>query len=189
MLRLHFVRHGESAANAEAWLAGHGDAPLTERGLAQAIALREVLRGHSFDRVVSSDLSRARRTAEAIIEGRGLTLITHPVLRERSCGAWERRGVLELEACGDLDLLQQFDGRPPGGESLRDVAKRVLAGLPALLGEGDNLIVAHGAMMRATIGVLDRLPLDRICEWKPNNCEVATRELSLEDLAAALRTI
>ena len=189
MLRLHFVRHGESSANAEAWLAGHGDAPLTERGVAQAIALRDVLREHSFDRVLSSDLSRARRTAETIIEGRGLTLVTSPSLRERSCGQWERRTIAELEASGDIDLLQQFDGRSPGGESLRDVAKRVLLGLPALLGDGDTLIVAHGAMMRATIGVLDRVPFDRICDWKPSNCEVATRELSLADLAAALRTL
>lgn len=188
-MRLWFVRHGESVANREAWLAGHGDAPLTERGRAQAIALRDVLREHSFDRVLSSDLSRARETAETIIDGRGLTLVTSPLLRERSCGQWERRGVLELEESGEMDLLQQFDGRPPGGESLRDVARRVLLGLPTLLGDGDTLIVAHGAMMRATIGVLDRVPFDRIGDWKPNNCEVAMRELSLADLAAALRTI
>lgn len=188
-MRLHFVRHGESSANAEGWLAGHGDAPLTERGLAQALALRDVLRARSFDRVVSSDLSRARRTAETIVEGRGLTLVTSPALRERSCGQWERRTLAELEQSGDIELLQQFDGRSPGGESLRDVAKRVLLGLPALLGEGDNLIVAHGAMMRATIGVLDRVPFDRICAWKPDNCEVATRELSLADLADALRRL
>lgn len=188
-MRLHFVRHGESAANAEAWIAGHWDAPLTQRGRAQALALREVLRERSFDRVLSSDLARARQTAETIIAGRGMTLTTSPLLRERSCGTWERRGVLELEESGDMDLLQQFDGRPPGGESLRDVAKRVLAGLPALLGPGDTLIVAHGALMRATIGVLDRVPFARICEWKPNNCEVATRDVELDDLAAALRTL
>jgi broad specificity phosphatase PhoE len=186
VVRLHFVRHGESDANREAWLAGHGDAPLTERGRGQALALREQLAHRRFDRVLCSDLSRSRHTAEIVVEGRGLSLVVSPLLRERSCGSWERRTIADLEQSGDMDLLQQFDGRPPRGESLRDVAKRVLVALPDLLGPGDTLLVVHGALMRATIGVLDRVPFDRICAWKPTNCELATRELELGDLRDAL---
>jgi broad specificity phosphatase PhoE len=185
-MRLTFIRHGQSTANAEGWIAGHADAPLTELGRAQALELRAKLVDRHFDRVLCSDLVRARETAAVVLDGRGLAPFCTAALRERGAGIWERRTIDDLEHSGDMALMQLFDGRPPGGESLRDVAVRVSTALLELAGEGDNLVVGHGALMRTTIGVLDRLPPARICEWKPNNCELATRETTAADLRAAL---
>ncbi len=186
-MRLTFVRHGQSSANAEAWFAGHNDAPLTELGRKQAAKLHERLLERHLDLVLCSDLQRARETAEIIVAGRPLELRISAALRERSCGRWERRTIAELEAAGDMALLHHFDGRPPEGESLRDVARRVLTALPELVHPtGNTLIVGHGAMMRATIGLLDGVRFANIGTWKPENGEIATRELGLPELRAAL---
>ena len=61
--------------------------------------------------------------------------------------------------------------------------------LPQLVGPGDTLLVAHGALMRAVIGVLDRVPFEAIGAWKPGNCEAVVRELELGDIAEALARI
>lgn len=173
-----FVRHGQSVANAEGWLAGHLDTPLTPLGVEQARALHVRLRTTDFDRCVSSDLVRAVDTAAAVLQGRALPWLRVRALRERDAGAWERRRVAELERDGDLPVLHAFDGRPPGGESLRDVATRALGALAGLETAAATLVVAHGALMRAVLGVIDGRPSEDIGLWKPDNCEVAVREAS-----------
>ncbi|HET6582152.1 MAG TPA: histidine phosphatase family protein [Nannocystaceae bacterium] len=185
-----FIRHGESVSNAEGWFAGQRDTPLTARGRAQAEALREALRDVPFDRVLASDLTRALDTAMTIVAGRGLELVVTPRLRERSCGEWEGRAIDELERTGDLAVFRAFDGRPPGGESLRDLAKRGLA----YLAEVDDarlgaLVVSHGAFMRAVIGVLDRLSDAAFCDQHYDNCSVAVRDVPHGAFAAALREL
>jgi broad specificity phosphatase PhoE len=184
-----FVRHGESVANVENWFAGQIDAPLTDAGRVQARTLADVLRPTHFDRVFVSDLSRARDTAAAIVDGRGLELVVTPHLRERHCGDLEGVPVDELERSGRLRTFRDFDGRPPGGESLRDVAMRVLGFLAGVDDDDRALVVAHGAVMRATIGVLDATAPDRIGHWWIGNCEVVERTLPVGTFAAKLREL
>jgi broad specificity phosphatase PhoE len=184
-----FIRHGESVANVENWYAGQTDTPLTEVGRIQAATLADVLRHAVYDRVFVSDLSRALDTATAIVDGRGLELVVTPLLRERSCGLLEGKGVPELEHTGELQVFRDFDGRPPGGESLRDVAKRVLGFLAGVDDDGRALVVAHGAVMRAVIGVLDGMESERIGHWTIGNCEVVERDLPIGTFAARLREL
>lgn len=173
-----FVRHGESVANAEGWLAGKLDSPLTARGLAEADATRRAVDEIPLARAFSSDLSRARRTAERIIVGRELPLVLTPALRERCAGAWSRRRLQDLGRDGSVELLLRgWTTRPPGGETLLEVATRAAAWLATVDDEIDTLVVAHGALMRALLGALDDGPRDRIGEWRPRNCEVVQREL------------
>lgn len=170
-----FIRHGQSQANAEGWFAGQKDSPLTPRGVEQALALRSHVSVLTFRRVFASDLTRALRTAELVTEGRGLPVVTTARLRERSCGAWERESIASLEARGEGAVLEDWNGRPPGGESLRDTALRVLAWLADVDADADTLVVSHGAIMRAVLGVLDGLPREEIGLWKPGNGEVLSR--------------
>lgn len=170
-----FIRHGQSQANAEGWFAGQIDSPLTERGVEQATVAAEELKHVSFDRAFASDLSRARETARMIVAGRGLAVTSTPVLRERSCGAWERR--VDIEAPDKLAVLERWDGTPPGGESLETVAKRVLPWLAEHEADGHTLVVSHGALMRAVLGVLDGRAKPEIGLWKPKNLEAVTREV------------
>lgn len=171
-----FVRHGESVANREGWLAGHFDAPLTERGRAQAIAARETLPDPRPTRAFCSDLSRAHDTARLLLEDEAIPLVVHPALRERALGAWQRRSVAELAAMGiDRERMGTWRGRPPGGESLLDVALRVAAWAATVDSLENTLVVAHGALMRAVLAVIDRLPRDRLDMHRPHNCQAIER--------------
>lgn len=189
MGRWTLVRHGESVANVENWFAGHRDAPLTEVGREQAATLAKVLRHTAYDRVFVSDMARALDTARAIVEGRGLELVVTQSLRERYCGDLEGISTAELDRRGMHGQFRVFDWRPPGGESLRDVAKRVLGFLAGVDADDRTLVVCHGAVMRAVVGVLDDMPHERIGEWFIGNCEVVERDLPVGTFARARGTL
>jgi broad specificity phosphatase PhoE len=176
-----FFRHGQSVANREGWLAGHHDAPLTEQGEAEAIAARHLLGEPLPARAFCSDLSRAHRTAKLLLEGCAIPLVVTPRLRERDCGAWERRTLQDLEAQAEFrQRLGSWVGKPPSGESLLDVALRAVGWLASIDdARGDTLVIAHGALIRAVLAALDRLPRERIDLWRPGNCEAIRRDVPL----------
>jgi len=185
-----FVRHGESVANREGWLAGWLDAPLTATGRARAEQFGEVLRARTFARVFTSDASRAIETARLLVPGAAIEVV--PAIRERNLGAWEGAARAKLRADGRFSRLMTWDGRPPGGESHRDIAARMLGWLATVPDGGDTLVVGHGGTLRATLGWLDGLPTDEIAKWSLHNLEPverhadrATWEGRLAALAAA----
>src|ERR1051326_3352209 len=87
--RLFVVRHGVTAWNAEGRWQGHTDVSLTDEGIAQAHGVARRLAKERVDAVWSSDLSRARMTAEIIAEHHRLPVATTPALREQRLGDWE----------------------------------------------------------------------------------------------------
>lgn len=182
--RWTFIRHGQSTANAQGWLAGTIDAPLTDLGREQAHTCREQLTSLDFERAYCSDLRRAAETARLILAGTDVPLIQTPSLRERDLGRWNGVDSAALEQTGRMRRLEQWEGRPPGGESLRDVASRALDWLQRQTTEGPVLIVAHGALMRAVLGLLDQMPIEEIGTFKPRNCELYTRDVMPERFAA-----
>lgn len=91
----YIVRHGETEWNAQGLMQGHLDSPLTSTGEEQARELAQTLLAIHFDHVFSSDLLRARRTAELLVIDRKFALNTTQLLRERTFGKYEgMRGKL-----------------------------------------------------------------------------------------------
>lgn len=159
---LYLVRHGESEANAAGVFAGQTDSPLTARGRAQAEDVAAALADLPIDRVVASDLSRTRDTAAAIAKTHGLTVETHPELREIDVG--EAAGKRWDD--GTLRSGSEFDGfvRWPSGESLEQVLARSLGCLDRLVRAhpGERIVVVgHGGVTRILVshflGILPRL--------------------------------
>lgn len=159
---LYFVRHGESEANAAGRFAGRTDSPLTELGRRQADIVAGALSGVSFDRVVSSDLSRARDTAAAIARRQGLTIETFPGLREVDMGGAAGRKFEDARQHPGYSP----DGflRWPGGESLDEALARSTAVLDRIVAEspGDTIcVVGHGGITRILVshflGLLPKL--------------------------------
>ena len=107
-----FIRHGQSVANAEGWFSGQQNPRLTLRGEEQARRLVTTLADTHIDRILASDLERAKRTAEIGLGERGIPIEIHPELRERCCGVHEGGAVETLHMNGGYDLLITFDGRP-----------------------------------------------------------------------------
>lgn len=182
-----FLRHGQSHANAEGWLSGHVDTTLTALGCEQARKAGVALRSWEFERVLSSDLLRARHTAGLALEGRALEIITHVELRERDLGEWAEKPLAEIRAEGQSHRLIDWHGCPPGGESMAVLAARVFPFLAALSEvQGTTLVVAHGGLIRVVLGMLDGLDTSVIGKNKIQNCEPHWREISPGAFAALI---
>lgn len=163
--RLVFWRHGRTAWNAERRFQGQTDVPLDDMGRRQAAHAAELLETLAPDRIVSSDLSRARETAEALGSRLGITVVPHPGLRETFAGEWQGLTRQELHDRYGDELARWSAGadvRPGGGETRREVADRMTAAVDAVLAEsapGETIVVAtHGGSARAAIGALLELP-------------------------------
>ncbi len=150
-MRILLVRHGETEWNKTRRFQGQTDVPLNDHGRAQARALAKRLAPIEFSHVVSSDLSRARETAEIITAGRGLTLTQDPDWRELALGDLEGLYADEVIA-QHPEVMKIWKRAPqevtmPGGEALGPMQERVWSAferLPALEEGQTALVVAHG---------------------------------------------
>jgi probable phosphoglycerate mutase len=157
--RIVLVRHGESTWNAEGRLQGQADPPLSELGRREAAALAPLLGGFATERVLTSDLRRARETA---VELGHPEAAPDPVWREIDVGAWQGRDLAELPP-GQEPSWRGGDLVPPGGERWEELAARVADALDALAEAGGNwLVVTHGGVVRAAVAYVTGADAQRI---------------------------
>jgi probable phosphoglycerate mutase len=148
------IRHGESEWNLEGRWQGWHDAPLTELGLAQARERAAALAESGFAPkcVYSSDLGRARRTAEIIGDALNVPVKLDAGFRERSGGDWEAHTITEIDEKWPGMREQWRRGElatPPNGERDTDVIARFDAALAAAIAEGTpTMVVTHGGALR-----------------------------------------
>jgi 2,3-bisphosphoglycerate-dependent phosphoglycerate mutase len=173
------VRHGESTWNELGLIQGQNDvALLTEVGRDQAREVARSLQSLGFDRLVTSDLARARQTAEII--GSKLALVPAPdtLLRERCFGVLEGepQEMLDSQSSGIVDgVFVDPDARPEGGESFRDVVTRVGVFIEATrdFSSGERLlVVTHGGTIRALRAYVEAQPLEGLHTLSVGNCSV-----------------
>ena len=144
-LDVYLIRHGATEWTHTGQHTGRTDLPMLPEGEDQARHLREVLRGVRFDAVWSSDLLRARRTAE--LAGFPSPTVT-ALLREFDYGEYE--GVTTAEIHRERPDWELFRDGCPGGESPAEAAARARAFLTGLATvEGTVAVFSHGHFMRA----------------------------------------
>jgi broad specificity phosphatase PhoE len=137
--------------------------PLDELGQAQAEALGTVFSADPPSVVVSSDLARARATAQAVCDHVGLPLVLDPRLRETHFGQWQGMTGDEVSARwpGQYDAWRRWEGIPVGGEEPEAVGARSAGAARDHLPEsGTLLLVTHGGTARALVGTLTGLATD-----------------------------
>ena len=186
MSQWYFVRHGESVANSEGWLAGHIDSPLTLRGREQARRLQESLDDLPVDKAYCSDLKRAFDTAEIALLNSPLTATSLTTLRERHLGDWEGVKIDALRAQNQMATLLKWNGQPPGGESQRQVAHRVLRWMVKQDSQERIILFVHGGIIRAITGLIDGMNLSDIGQRKIKNAFLIEREVSQDRLQELL---
>jgi 2,3-bisphosphoglycerate-dependent phosphoglycerate mutase len=176
MARLVLLRHGESQWNLENRFTGWVDVPLSPRGVQEAKNAGEKLRGFTFDRAFTSVLVRANETLRLALEAIGqphIPIEKDKALNERMYG--ELQGLNKAETAkryGDDQVKiwrRSYDVRPPGGESLKDTAERVLpyydTKIKPYLFKGETiLIAAHGNSLRALVMELEHLSKEQVLE-------------------------
>jgi 2,3-bisphosphoglycerate-dependent phosphoglycerate mutase len=175
---LVLVRHGESEWNRLNRFTGWKDIDLSEEGTAEAHRAGCMLKveGHHFDVAFTSTLKRAHNTLDIILGELGqedLSVIKDAALIERDYGilvglnkdeARERWGEQQINI-----WQRSYETGPPGGESLKDTAARVLPFferrvLPRLLAGKSVIVVAHGNSLRALVMRLDGLDPDQVMD-------------------------
>lgn len=186
------VRHGETPWNREGRYQGRTDIPLSTDGVAQVQRLAARLAGVPIVHAVASPLSRARTTAEGILEQhRGVKLDLDDGLLEISHGEWEGKlaSDVQLSHAEMFGVWRTSPGRDakagPGAESLGDVEARawpVFEKLCSTLGaHGTGLLVAHDAVNRVILCRVLGLSLEHV--WKFRQAPAALNLLSGPSLA------
>lgn len=155
-MKLFLIRHGQSEANLSFCYAGQSDSKLTELGRQQALAVRPILKDIKFDRVYSSDLSRALDTQKLALPD--YSAETTPLLREFAVGSLAGKPFIKLESDPALVSVRKRDYTPFGGENadmVYDRLRQFLAGLEANPCENVAAFVHNGimlTMLRVAIG-------------------------------------
>jgi probable phosphoglycerate mutase len=184
------ARHGETTWNRDGRLQGWAPTPLTDRGHEQARALAAAVDAdYDVDRVVASDLRRARQTASYLAADVGCEPGFESAWRERDFGRYQ--GLPRETMFEDHERLSlaragrdAVDARPESGESLRDVRERVLSGWERILAESGPdetvAVVAHGGPLYLLLGAVDgRDIVSAVVEGEQHNC--ALNEVRVTD--------
>lgn len=155
MTNVYLVRHAEAEGNLYRRIHGHYDSILTENGYLQLESLKKRFADIPLDAIYSSDLFRARKTAEAIAQGTPLAVTTNPGLREVCLGQWEDRPWGEIEMA-QPDAMQLFrtsstEWSVPGGERFAEMQARIVQAVKEIVRlhpEQTICIVSHGTAIR-----------------------------------------
>lgn len=177
--RLLLIRHGETAWNRATRIQGHTDIPLSPLGLAQAERLAQALSDEPLSAIYSSDLSRARQTAEALARVQGLPIRFDEGLRERAFGRFEGLSWEEIDR-GYPDDAARWRRREPdfavgGGESLIEFSGRVLAAARRAVSAhpGQSIaLVAHGGVLDCLYRAATGAELQASRSWQLGNATI-----------------
>ena len=183
MLRLYFMRHGETVWNTERRYQGMTDIELSEEGLRQAECAAKRFKNIKIDKIYASPLKRAMKTAEKIAAEKGLEIISEDDFREIHFGEWEGKTVPELtEKYGES--YTNFIREPhkygfPGEGSVENVINRIKPGIDRLIAEdeGNVLIVSHGGIIRLMIRYIMGLDSSWFTKMWINNTGVSIIEI------------
>ena len=178
--RLFLIRHGQPRQHSDRIFLGQTDMPLSARGRDEAAAASDELTRLKCvpDRVYSSDLLRARETAEIISAARheismpaGVPIINVPAFRELNMGAWDGELIEDIRRRFPDEYVKRGDDilnyRVPGGENFHDLRKRVIREFHRILHEDffpalragecpDFVIVSHMGVIHTLIAELTR---------------------------------
>ncbi len=177
---LYIMRHGTTDWNVKNKLQGRTDIPLNDDGRAMAIDAGKKYQNVNFDVCYCSPLCRAKETAELVLKGRNVPIITDRRLIEMSFGIYE--GVENSFQRMDIPVHILFENPEKyeavqGGESLEELFARTGEFLsevirPEIEKGKDILIVGHGAMNSSIVSQMKGLPLEKFWSEGIEQCKL-----------------
>lgn len=177
---LYILRHGKTDWNNEHKLQGRTDIPLNDEGRRMAALARSEYADVHLDVCYCSPLRRAKQTAEILLSGRDVPIITDDRLTEMCFGEYEGvKNSFEIPGCPINTLFhdpESYDARSCGAESLESLFRRTgefldEAVYPKLKDGRDILIVGHGAMNSAIICQIKGLPVSEFWSSGIEQCK------------------
>lgn len=177
--RIILIRHGETDWNTQTRIQGHIDIALNGRGRWQAKRLGAALADEGLAAVYSSDLQRARGTAQAVADAAGLSLQVSPTLRERAFGSFEGHTFAEIEARWPEQAMRwrrrDPSFGPPGGETLQAFFERSVQAVHDLAAAHHGqavAMVAHGGVLDCLYRAATGQPLGAARTWAMANAGI-----------------
>ena len=181
---IYLIRHGETDYNKQKRLQGVGDIPLNARGIELAEKTAKGLRDIPFDKIYTSPLIRAKKTAEIIRGDRKIEIIPVRGLIEISFGDYEGLTILkehynipDPDFCNFFNAPQRYH-TPPGGESIEQLRERTTSFMRQVMNDPENegktiLMASHGAAIRGILSGLQGLPIAQFWDGGVHkNCAV-----------------
>ena len=186
MMRLILVRHGQTEWNADGRYQGQSNVALSDTGRKQAKFLAERFPVKCLDAIYSSDLDRAKETAECVGEKLGVPVHPEKAFRELSFGDWEGLTYQQITARWPEESHKLFTAPDeleiPNGETFRALQNRALAKIDELCKAHVNQtigIFAHGAINKTILAGLMHIPLHYL--WSLRQDNTAVNILRLDD--------
>ncbi len=177
--KIFLVRHGQTDSNLNRIVQGQHDTPLNDTGRKQARKAAEKLKNSGAELVVSSDLKRARETAEIIASMLGIPLKTDKRLREMNLGIWEGKTFEEVARDESAKIWSEKPSqwKIRGSETLFEVQKRMIEAINELSDVKKAIIVSHGIAIATLLLYFKDLSLDLLWKYLPENASVNEIEL------------
>lgn len=175
MAKIFIFRHGQTIDNIDHDFSGIHDVDLTPAGIEEAKDIGEKLKNEKVTKAYQSDQIRSQHTLELVLSDchKGVEIITDPRIKERDYGNLTGLNKDELEKIDPKNFAlwhRSYDVPPPGGESIKDVEKRVLEflndTLPTLTKEDVVFISAHGNSLRPLRRFFEHISIDEMCSFE-----------------------
>jgi probable phosphoglycerate mutase len=178
---LYIIRHGRTDWNDRHKLQGRTDIPLNTQGRLMAEKAREEYLDVPLDLCFSSPLIRAKETADILLRGRNIPILTDDRLREMSFGDFEgQENTFDLPDC-PINVLfkapEKYTASVGGAETFEELFARTGSFLrevidPLMKQQKNVLIVGHGAMNLSIISQIRHLPIDQFWSTGIENCKI-----------------
>lgn len=175
MAKVFIFRHGQTLDNKQHDFSGWHQIDLDPIGIEEAKKIAESLKNEKVTKAYQSDLIRSQETLKIVLEGyhAGVELITDPRIKERDYGNLTGLSKDELEKQDPKNFAlwhRSYDVPPPGGESIKDVEKRVLEFLNDAITtwKQDDVIFisAHGNSIRPMRRFFEHISIEEMCSYE-----------------------
>ena len=174
MTKIFVFRHGQTTYNKSGIFTGWLDPNLTQEGIEECRRIAEQLKNEKPTRAYASDLTRAKNTLYLVLGDRkNVPVIIDSRIKERSYGDLSGKSKEETKKNYPKEYPlwhRSYDARPPRGESIRDVEKRVneflSEAIPALKKEDVVFISAHGNSLRPIRRYFEHLSVEEMCSFE-----------------------
>ena len=186
MLRIILIRHGKTSWNGNWRIQGHSNIELSPEGIAEAELLATNFPLQKVEAIYSSDLQRAKSTAEILAKRFNLPVHTTPELRETNFGDWEGKTLAEMEKIDPVNC-ENFFRNPEAlkinnAESFSHVQERAMNAIKKIIAAhqtGNIIVVAHGAINRTILCSILEIPLKKM--WALSQFNTAVNIIRFED--------
>lgn len=187
-MAIYLARHGETDWNLKGLIQGHTDIPLNETGKQQAYELAAAIKdkGISINRIYSSDMKRARETAEIVAKELLVEAQALKGIQEVNLGRWEGHTWKQVRELFPDEYRVWYENRryevPPEGESYEQVLQRVVPVLSGIaLKEDENvLVVVHSAVIMSLLSYVYDKPFEEMSRnFRTKNGEITELEKSM----------